>query len=170
MRSILLCLLLIAGSISSTAQDVQKIIQKEIVKVWGPDYLIEEQKLNHFETKELKSGDLLFSVTKPEIDSLVGYVFSASASGRYEEFDYVVLCNSELKVKVVKVWKYRSSHGGAIAGKRWLKQFIGYKEGELRYGKDIQALSGATISGNSIVSDVQRVQKILHEFRSHEAN
>jgi len=64
-------------------------------------------------------------------------------------------------VEKIKVLKYRSEHGGEIASKKWLEQFENYSKGELRYKKEISALSGATISANSIVEDIPKVLKIL---------
>ena len=46
---------------------------------------------------------------------------------------------------------YREDYGGEIGSKRWLKQFIGKKASDkIEYEKDIIAISGATISANSM--------------------
>ena len=76
-------------------------------------------------------------------------------------FDYLVTVNLAFEIEKVKVLKYRSEHGGEIASKKWLQQFTGYSTGELKYKKDISAISGATISASSITSDIQIVLKIL---------
>lgn len=89
------------------------------------------------------------------------YAIFTQASGRYEKFDYLVAVTLKFTIEQVKVLKYRSEHGGEIASKKWLRQFENYSSGELRYKKEISALSGATISANSIVADVPKVLKIL---------
>ncbi len=89
------------------------------------------------------------------------YAVFAQATGRYEKFDYLITVNLDFAIEKIRVLKYRSEHGGEIASKKWLQQFENYSSGELRYKKEISALSGATISANSIVYDVSKVLKIL---------
>jgi Na+-translocating ferredoxin:NAD+ oxidoreductase RnfG subunit len=89
------------------------------------------------------------------------YAVFTQAQGRYDMFDYLIAVNLEFAIKKIRVLKYRSEHGGEIASKKWLEQFENYSSGELRYKKEISALSGATISANSIVADIPKVLKIL---------
>ncbi len=110
----------------------------------------------------------VFGKTEPVViyrfTRINGYDFCvifAQAKGRYEMFDYLIVVNPEFAIEKISVLKYRSEHGGEIASKRWLKQFENYSSGELRYKKEISALSGATISANSIVADIPKVLKIL---------
>ncbi|MCF6331960.1 MAG: FMN-binding protein [Draconibacterium sp.] len=89
------------------------------------------------------------------------YAVFTQATGRYEKFDYLITVNLDFAIEKIRVLKYRSEHGGEIASKKWLEQFKNYSSGELRYKKEISALSGATISANSIVEDIPKVLKIL---------
>lgn len=89
------------------------------------------------------------------------YAVFTQAKGRYENFDYLLAVNEKFTIEKVRVLKYRSEHGGEIASRKWLTQFEDYASGELRYKKEISALSGATISANSIVADIPKVLKIL---------
>jgi Na+-translocating ferredoxin:NAD+ oxidoreductase RnfG subunit len=91
------------------------------------------------------------------------YAIFTQAKGRYEMFDYMMSVNLNFTIEKVRVLKYRSEHGGEIASRKWLTQFENYASGELRYKKEISALSGATISANSIVADVPKVLKILKD-------
>lgn len=110
---------------------------------------------------QIKPSDELFEMYAAGNPDLLGYCFASSARGRFENFEYFILYDTSLVVQKVKVWKYRSSHGGAVAGKRWLRQFKGYRKGELAYGRDVQAISGATISGNALVSEVVRAGEVM---------
>ncbi|NOR75133.1 MAG: FMN-binding protein [Draconibacterium sp.] len=89
------------------------------------------------------------------------YAVFTQASGRYEKFDYLIAVNLDFAIEKIRVLKYRSEHGGEIASRKWLEQFENYSSGSLRYKKEISALSGATISANSIVDDVPKVLEIL---------
>ena len=90
-----------------------------------------------------------------------GYAIVTAAIGRYDMFDYLVLYNTNKSVQNVTVLTYRSEHGSEITGKTWLAQFVGYAGEPITYGQEIDAISGATLSGKSMTADIQRVTKIL---------
>jgi len=87
----------------------------------------------------------------------VGYLVFTSSMGRYESFDYMIVYNPEMTVKEIVILNYTSSHGGEVASQKWLKQFIGYEGKHLKYGSDIDAISGATYSATSLVKDVESI-------------
>ncbi|TDU39621.1 Na+-translocating ferredoxin:NAD+ oxidoreductase RnfG subunit [Gelidibacter sediminis] len=99
-------------------------------------------------------------------NKLLGYAYIAKAPSKTDEFDYLVLLNPDLVVLSTKVLVYREDYGGEIGSKRWLRQFIGKSlKDELRYGDNIMAISGATISVRSMTSamnDLLKSLKILH--------
>jgi hypothetical protein len=68
-----------------------------------------------------------------------------------------VIYNTDWVILQVEILVYRSDHGFEITNKRWLAQFKGSNGCGLQYGKEIDALAGATISGNSLVSSVGRI-------------
>ncbi len=88
-------------------------------------------------------------------NELLGYMVLTSSKGRYESFEYMVVYNPELVVKEIDILNYTSSHGGEIASKKWLAQFVGYDGKHLKYGSDIDAISGATYSAVSLVKNVE---------------
>ena len=81
--------------------------------------------------------------------------------GRFEYFDYIVVFSPENKLLGVSVIQYRSDHGAGICQRNWLKQFKGYKGDRLEIGKDIDGVTGGTISASSMVSDIQRCHKLM---------
>lgn len=83
-----------------------------------------------------------------------GYALFSSAMGRYDKFDFVVLYSMERTILHVEVLEYRSDHGFEITSKKWLAQFKGKTGCGLVYGKDIDAVSGATLSGTSLVNAI----------------
>lgn len=111
----------------------------------------------------LKEGDRLFKFVQDE--KVAGYMLGSSAKGRYENFDYIVFYNPELAVLGVKVTVYRSTHGAAICQSKWLGQFQGYEGGELVLGRDIDAISGASISARSMVEDIQRCFLLMNGLK-----
>ena len=79
-----------------------------------------------------------------------------------EYFDYYILFNKNGDVAKVKVFDYRATHGQEISVAGWLKQFVGYAGNEsLQVGKNIDAISGATISTNAIAFDVEAKTRLI---------
>lgn len=93
----------------------------------------------------------------------VYYAIFTRALGRHDYFDYLLVTSSDLKVKELKIIKYRSEHGGEIKSKKWLQQFINYSGGNLQYRKDVTAISGATLSAKAFTNDLPRVMAILEK-------
>lgn len=99
-------------------------------------------------------------------DTLLGYAYVSKAPSKTDNFDYLVLLDPELVIIKAKVLVYREDYGGEIGSKRWLKQFIGKTQDDnLRYGDNIVAISGATISVKSFteaINNLLQSLKILH--------
>jgi len=65
-------------------------------------------------------------------------------------------------VQLVEVYNYQATHGYEITAKGWLKQFVGYSAKDtLLVNKDIDGISGATISVFAITEDVQLKTRLL---------
>ena len=86
-----------------------------------------------------------------------------SSSG-YEDFYYAIFFNLNMTIKFVKVLEYDSEYGYEICGKRWLRQFEGHKGCDLKYEQDIDGISGATVSAQSIISDIANLCWLLSDF------
>jgi hypothetical protein len=91
----------------------------------------------------------------------VAYLLTTSALGRYDHFDYASLWTREAVLIKVVITTYRSTHGAAICQKRWLAQFENYQGEELQLGKDIDAVSGGTISASALIKDLERSHRLM---------
>ncbi|WP_297090218.1 FMN-binding protein [uncultured Draconibacterium sp.] len=81
-----------------------------------------------------------------------------------EYFDYFILFNKDKTVLEIKVFNYQATHGHEITAKGWLKQFVGYNgTKQLKVDKNIDAISGATISVYAITADVENKTALLKE-------
>ena len=87
--------------------------------------------------------------------------------GSSEYFDYYILFDSEKVVREVKVFNYQATHGYEITSRGWLKQFRGHKDQQLQVGKDIDAISGATISVYAITRDIGLKTRLLSVHSWH---
>jgi hypothetical protein len=103
----------------------------------------------------------------------IGRVFSCCKNGctagqqpvtseMAEFFDYFILFDKTKSVTSVVVYNYEATHGQEITAKGWLKQFLGYNGSRnLVVGKNIDSISGATISVNAITADIARNTALL---------
>ncbi len=87
---------------------------------------------------------------------------NSSSSGSSEYFDYYVVFNLNFQIKRISIFNYQATHGHAVCARSWLKQFYSYKgDKQLHVGKNIDAISGATISSNAFTIDIQKVYSKL---------
>jgi len=82
-----------------------------------------------------------------------------------EFFDYFILFDGNGAVRLVKIYNYEATHGQEIMNKGWLKQFQKYDGSQsLAVGKNIDAISGATISVYALTNDVLKTTGILKKM------
>ncbi|PCH49271.1 MAG: FMN-binding protein [Flavobacteriaceae bacterium] len=150
---------------SFTVSDkIEALIQKEIktvlkIESFSKQSVIISKELN--ETLPLKITNTNFYKINNN-DSLLGYYYLGQAFGKTDYFDFIVIFDAKLIVVKVKVLKYREERGGEVGSKRWLKQFIGKSSSNnLKYQKDIAAISGATISAKSMTNKVNKLFKTI---------
>ena len=97
---------------------------------------------------------------------LIGYAYIDKAPSKTDEFDFLVLFDTDLIIKKTKVLIYREDYGAEIGSKRWLKQFIGKTTGEqLKYEKDIIAISGATISARAMTVAINNLLQSIETLQ-----
>ena len=147
-------------------------LNKDLRKQMG----IENPDLVLLSSNESKANSAFYAVTqaKQTVAYLyIGSVFTCRAGGCHagsatdqssdsEYFDYFILFDEAATVKFVKVYNYAATHGHEITANWWLKQFVGYQGKEhLQTGKNIDAISGATISAEAATTDIQSVTRQL---------
>ena len=94
---------------------------------------------------------------------VVGWFVLDEVYGKHEFITYAVALDASGVVRSVEVLEYRETHGREVINPRWRAQFVGKRQGAtLKLGKDIQNISGATLSCKHISEGVRRVLAI-HE-------
>jgi len=95
-------------------------------------------------------------------NKLTGYLYYGQAKGKAAKFDYIVIFDKNLIIAKIKLMAYRESYGGEIGSLRWLKQFIGLTPtSSIVYNKNINGISGATISASSLTRSVNKLLKTM---------
>lgn len=92
----------------------------------------------------------------------VAYAVMDNVIGKVQPITYLVVYSVDLTIIYVQVLRYREQIGGAIQNQRWLKQFEGSNPASsFERGKDIDGITGATISVNSLTSGIKRMSVYL---------
>ena len=108
--------------------------------------------------------DTFYSIS--EDDSIIGYLAVTDAPSKFHRFDYYVLFNDKEEILKVEVLHYRENYGGEICSKNWLKQFIGIDtENYSSFNREIDGISGATISVNSLKHNLLKLSNKLKKSR-----
>lgn len=147
-------IILLLGALAGPQNELPVHFERRIDKALKPILKTEEISYTFIDST---AGADLYQL-KAE-DMFHGYMAIASSKGRFERFYYMIYYADDLSVQKVKIIQYNSTRGTEVASKRWLKQFEGNKGEELRYGKDVNAISGATYSATSITKDIPVVTK-----------
>ena len=165
-----LLILILSFSESSQLKIPYNKINKTIKKQFGAqEFLL----LPVEEIFDSYSGSEIFSVQSDTF--VLGYVFVSRVNScrmggcsitpgdvavEFEYFDYYLVTDPEGKVLNVKVFNYQATQGHQVMSRGWLRQFVGFDGSQdLIYGKDIQAISGATVSAKSIIDDIKNAEK-----------
>lgn len=154
-------LVLISFQISAQSPRLLKKATKLIEKT----YAVDDIQLKH---KEFQTNSVVGDFYKI-IDSnqLLGYAFIGTAPSKTDTFEYLVVFDSSLVIKKVNVLVYREDYGGEIGSNRWLRQFVGKaRSTDLAVGKNIAAISGATISVYSMTNAVNQLLNEMNKFEN----
>ncbi len=152
-------------------KNINKKVTKEIKSVYKvATFSLEVITVSDELNKHLKTrigANNLFKILNDSTH--IGYAYIGKAASKVDDFDYMVLFDTDLIVKKAKVLIYREDYGAEVASKRWLKQFIGLNENsDILYGDDIVAISGATISAYSLTVSINNLLKTVAILKQNE--
>lgn len=85
----------------------------------------------------------------------------------FEQFYVLSIYSEDSKLQSLKIIDYPSEHGYEVTSKWWLKQFIKHQGDRYEYSKNIDAISGATISVKSMIREVSYIQKCMPSIISN---
>ncbi|MFO7978289.1 MAG: FMN-binding protein [Bacteroidales bacterium] len=85
--------------------------------------------------------------------------------GSSEYFDYFIFFDQNRIIIRVSVFNYQATHGHEVTARGWLKQFVGHEGSRsLQIDKNIDSISGATISVHAITTDVEVKTTLLNQI------
>ncbi|MEP3211387.1 MAG: FMN-binding protein [Maribacter sp.] len=153
-----------------------KNVQKKVIKEVAKAFEVEDFQMNAVVVSEALRGQLPTKLTADNFyelskgDELLGYAFVDQAPSKTAKFDYLVVFDSNLKVKHSKILIYREEYGGEIGSKRWLKQFLGKSGGDrVDHETNIDGIAGATISVRSMTNAMDDLLQTIEILQANEA-
>ena len=130
---------------------------------FSPDF----RTLTDAEVKAIeKTGDVnvLNKQVKVWRVSTGGWFFADQVVGKHEFIPFVLGLDADGNVKDIEILEYREAYGSEVTGSKWRAQFSGKNhDSPLKLTKDIQNLSGATLSSKHVTDGVRRLV-ITHEL------
>lgn len=156
-----------------------KSLKAELIKANGKAVELKELSIAPELAKNIQLGkyysiiDQSFNLTKYVY---VGRINTCRAGGcsivqntnsnqESEFFDYFIFFDANASVQLVKIYNYQATHGQEVTATSWLKQFKNYDGNkELIVGKNVDAISGATISVDATSFDIEHKTKLLKQI------
>tara|TARA_R110002096_G_scaffold83876_4_gene194161 strand:- start:22490 stop:23029 length:540 start_codon:yes stop_codon:yes gene_type:complete len=130
-------------------------VDKALVSVYNTE-LIRYDAITLDKSIEANLSNKLYKVYAS--NEFKGFVYVAQAPSMKNVFDYLVIFNKDLEIEKAKVLIYREQHGRQIGTARWLSQFNGMNtDNRPTLGKDIDGISGATISSKSMTKAINEL-------------
>ncbi len=95
-------------------------------------------------------------------DSLAGFAILDNVYGKTMPITFMVLFDLNGKIDQARIIKYREGYGGAVSNISWLEQFTDKnKQSGFDVGKDIDVISGATISVYSVSKGINKITELF---------
>jgi hypothetical protein len=164
------------GSLPSVQLGLDGLALKSLVKMFGESIAMSTSTIR-LSAQEIDSiavrsktrwpGDSvrIYTVRGPG-QIVVGYGFPDEVKGKTQLITYLVGVGPDGCVKDVDVLVYRESYGGEITYETFRKQFRQKSSSDnLRAGKNIKNISGATISVRAITDGVRRILATFEAIR-----
>lgn len=161
MKYIFLILILVVQLISANEikEKTELLIKTEFgndVEIAFTKYEIPPEKKSEIEMfcKQSFFSESVFVWSVKRSDSLLALGIMDNVYGKSQPITFLTLFNLDGTIQSNHIVKYREEHGGAVSNDTWNKQFTGMNhKSDVR---EVDAISGATISVNSIKKGVNK--------------
>ena len=101
-----------------------------------------------------------------ESDSLRAIGLMDNVLGKSLPITFLVTFDLEGTIITSSIVKYREPYGGGVSTSSWIKQFDGKNlNSSFDVGTDIQGISGATISVNSVSKGIKKLTILFNEIK-----
>jgi Na+-translocating ferredoxin:NAD+ oxidoreductase RnfG subunit len=100
-----------------------------------------------------------------EAGAPIAYALIDEQVGQHEPITYAVLFDTAGTVQRVEVMVYREAYGDGVRSENFRRQFSGKNaDSSLKLGRDIQVVSGATLSSRALTVGIRRDTVLLEAW------
>lgn len=167
MVAVLAVFVTVSGCTDTVVTDVRQI--ETVRKIFPSATDISQISINRDVQMSGRPGNHKISEIR-DSSELLGYCVESEVVGRSGPFTIVVVLDKQLIVKQAAVVSYPWPRGREVAGRAFTSQFEGKSsEDAIEIGKDIDAITGATISCRAMSEGVREAIKILNDIKANQA-
>ena len=157
---IILTFFLSAGEIKNTCEEHLLKLYPENNNIRMHIFQLDKQMKNKVENivKQRFYKDKLYYWTITQDDSTKAYAFLDNVIGKSMPITFMVILNIDGEIINANIIKYREAYGSVVGNKVWLQKFINLNNNSsYNIGKEIDGISGATISVKSMSKGIQKI-------------
>ena len=158
------------------ASDIKIVCEEHLFHLYpeNTDFRMHILKLDKQMKKEVENQvkqkfyrDKLYYWTISQDDTTIAYAFLDNVIGKSMPITFMVILNIDGDIINANVIKYREAYGGEVGNKGWLRQFINLNNNSgYNIGKDIDGISGATISVKSMSKGIYKIAALYPLIRN----
>jgi len=174
-NKLILLYLILLGGILIGGSPIRDAAEKYIISQFDVDVSIYmhtlklDAKLKALVQNRVKQRfyrDELYYWTISNDDTKIAYALMDNVIGKSMPITFLVILNNDGAILTSKVIKYREAYGGEVGNKNWLAQFINFTNtSQITIGKNIDGISGATISVNSLSKGIQKIAVLFPQIK-----
>ena len=171
--------LILLGGFLSGGSPIRDATEKYIISQFDIDVSInmhtlildaELKALVQNRVKQRFYRDELYYWTISNNDTTIAYALMDNVLGKSMPITFLVILNNEGNILASEVIKYREAYGSEVGNKNWLAQFTHFNDTtDFKVGGNIDGISGATISVNSLSKGIQKMA-VLFPFIKNKLN
>ena len=118
------------------------------------------------EVKQVFYRDKLYYWTISQNDTTIAYAFIDNVKGKSMPITFMVILDKNGSIINTSIIKYREAYGGEVSSERWLAQFVNRNNNSsYKIGKNIDGITGATISVNSLSKGIQKIVLLFSHIK-----
>jgi len=163
--------LILLGGFLSGGSPIRDATEKYIISQFDVDVSInmhtlkldtELKALVQNKVKQRFYRDELYYWTISNNDTTIAYALMDNVLGKSMPITFLVILNNGGSILATEIIKYREAYGGEVGNKNWLAQFTHFSDtSDFKLGKNIDGISGATISVNSLSKGIQKIATLF---------
>ena len=153
------------------ANDIRNSTEEKISSIFPGDIDFEMSKVDipndiksqiEVEVKQSFFADELYIWKITQDSDIKGYAVLDNVYGKSLPITFLVIFDKEFNILNTSIIKYREPYGGGVSSESWNNQFVGRdSDSSYKVGKDINGISGATISVKSVSTGIRKLALLM---------